>query len=603
MKKHVPFLLSLLSIMGLLAWTATVRAQCSTENVTLDLPIDGGSAADLSTFSHSVSIQGNTSFANGQDGSTNAALQFSAQSDYATIAAAPAFEQMTEAFTIAAWIHPTSFTSDNAFLAKLNGSHRNFVFRFQNTGVLNFHFTRTGGLTFVVSEPSMIVNNEWQHVAATWDGEMIKLYINGLLVKDQMITEGPTFQSSGSVRIGTLNFSTERFNGSIDDIQFRSFAMESSDIQCLMNHSTPIDQGLVLSLPLDGNGTDVSSYAHSGTVNGAIAAADRFMNSASSMIFTGSQNVSVTNQAQYNALGSAFTISAWVRPTSVTGVHTFISKVGTGRDVVLRVDDGKFTVHYYVGGYVWIVPATATVSANEWTNLACSWDGTTMRLYQDAVEIYSMDPSSAPTFTSNPWAVGALSSSGGEVFGGAIDDVNVWSRALAPCELEKNLYPAVELINADNLTMCLGETQLVTSASMCTYLWTNDNSTSNSFTIDADELGVGDHTIVLEAYDSYDNFYSDTVHVSVSLCTGIQESQKTQAMKLMPNPTSHSVTITASELIEVQLSDLSGRLIKKFTPTSADKMVIEVADLPSGIYLVAAINTEGTVQIEKLMKH
>ncbi|MCB9187132.1 MAG: T9SS type A sorting domain-containing protein [Flavobacteriales bacterium] len=602
MKKHVPFLLSLLSIMALLGWTISVHAQCSTANATLDLPIDGGAATDLSAFSHSVTIQGGAAFVAGQDGGSNSALQFSSQSDYATIAAHPAFEQMTEAFTIAAWIKPTSMLSDNAFLTKLNGSHRNFVFRFQSTGQLNFHFTRTGGLTFVVSATGLIVNNEWQHVAATWDGSDIRLFLNGEVVAQQAITEGPTFQSSGSVRIGTLNFSSERFNGAIDDIQFRSYAMNEGSIPCLMNHSMPLDEGLVLSLPLDGDGTDVSSYGNNGINNGAAASTDRFMNNNSSLSFSGSDYVSVGNQSQYSGLSSGFSISAWIKPVSVSGNHAIVSKSGTGRDVVLRVDNGKFTVHYYVGGYVWFVPANATILANIWTNVACTWDGTTMKLYQDGVEIYSLDPATTPTFTGNPWSIGALSNAGGESFGGDIDNVMVWDRALAPCELVESYHPAIDLVSEDNLTMCAGQTQTVIATSMCTYLWTTDNSTSNSFVINADNLGAGNHEIVLEAYDTYDHFYSDTIHVNVSLCTGIEEQENANTMKLMPNPASSIVNVSATDLAEIQLMDVSGRIIQQIAVVGSKETNIDISHLPAGMYLVSAKSTNGTVNIERLMK-
>lgn len=603
MKKHVPVLLSLLSIMGLLAWAVSVRAQCSNDRATLDLPLDGGAATDLSAFSHAVSIQGGAAYVTGQDGSANAALQFASQTDYATIAAHPSFTQMTEAFTIAAWIKPSVMLSDNAFLTKLNGSHRNFVFRFQSNGQLNFHFTRTGGLTFVVSAAGVIVNNQWQHVAATWNGSEITLFLNGEVIAQQVITEGPTFQSSGSVRIGTLNFGSERFNGAIDDIQFRSYAMSEGAVPCLMNHSTPLDQGLVLSLPLDGNPTDVSTYANNGINNGAAATADRFMNTNSSMSFAGSDYVSVANQAQYNGLASGFSISAWIKPTSVAGNRVIVSKSGNGRDVVLRIDNGKFTVHYYVGGYVWFVPANATILANEWTNVACTWDGTTMRLYQDGVELYTLDPSTAPIFSGNPWSVGALSTTGGENFGGDIDDVKVWDRALAPCELVENFYPAIDLVAEDDLILCEGQTQSVTAVSMCSYVWTLDNSTSDEFVIDADNLGVGNHQIVLEAYDVYDHFYSDTIHVSVSLCTGIEQSEKDAIMQVNPNPATSTVRIEATGLSKVELLDVSGRLIQTIAVSDRNSTELDISSMPTGVYIVRATVLGGAVMSERMIKH
>lgn len=593
--------------MGLLAWTASVRAQCLTDNVMLDLPIENAASTDQSAFAHAVSVVG-ASYVNGQGGAVNGALSFAAASQYATIPADPAFEQMSDAFTIAAWIYPTTHLSENAIITKLNGNNRNFVFRFQDAGKLHFHYARTGGLTFITTDNPVVQLNQWQHVAATWDGNKIRLYLDGVLVKEQTITdEGPTFQAAGSIRLGTLNFGAERMQGYMDDVQMRSFAMAEGDIPCLMNHSLSLIDDLVLSLPLDDNSsTDVSSYANHGSITGSVAgpAENRFGNSTGSMQFTGTGNVIVQNEPQYNGLASGFTISAWIKPSSVSGNRVIVAKVGTGRDIVLRVDNGKFTVHYYVGGYVWFTPATATIVAGEWTNVACTWDGTTMTLFQDGEEIHSNQPGSSPNFTANNWNVGSLSNTGGENFGGQIDDVKIWSRALAPCELEENMYPALDLVVDDNLILCPGQNTIVeTLGSLCSVLWTNDNSTEFFYDIEADDLGVGDHQIVIEAYDYYDNFYSDTVNVTVSLCTGIEESENTEIMNLYPNPASNVVTVNADGLSQIELLDVSGRMIQNLPVFNLKQADLNISNVPAGIYFVRITIHDGTVVSKRLIKH
>lgn len=257
MKRHVPFLLSLLSVMGLLAWTASVRAQCLPDNVTLHLPITF-TASDLSDHSHPVTVTGAT-FVTGQDGGALSALSFAGTNQYATIPADPAFEAMTDAFTISAWIYPTQHLSENAIISKLNASNRNFVFRFQEAGKLHFHYSRTGGLTFVTTDSPVIALNQWQHVAATWDGDKIRLYVDGVEVKEQTITdEGPTFQAAGSIRLGTLNFGSERMVGYMDHVQMRAFSTPEEEIKCLEGPMANPSLYDILNLPLDNSGDDIS---------------------------------------------------------------------------------------------------------------------------------------------------------------------------------------------------------------------------------------------------------------------------------------------------------------------------------------------------------
>ena len=595
--------------MGLLAWSTAVRSQCSTDNEILNLPIESSVTQDLSAFSQTITISGTETYAIGQDGDPNGALSFSTGSDYVRVPANPSLMQMSDGFTMAAWVYPTSVSNYNTFVGKVaSNGFRNIVFRFHADGKVQIHFTAGASIISVTTDdPFVTALNQWYHLAATWDkdSQMMRIYVNGVLRKEQVLTSpfhAPNFQASGDLLIGSLVGGSEKLTGAIDDVQLKSYPMAPEDVPCLMNSSVEINDDLVLSLPLDGDGTDISSYGNDGTPNGGSAEMDRFMNTSSSMLFNGNGYLTVANEPQYASLGSAFSISAWIKPTILTGSKVILSKVGAGRDIVLSVNNGKFTVHYFVGGYVWFVPATATVPANEWTHVACTWDGATMVMYQNGEEIHSFQPGTLPNFTTNNWVVGSLST-GNENFGGQIDEVKVWSRTLAPCELLADMRPYLDLVTEDNLLLCPGQNQLVTANyGMCSYLWTNDNTTIESFNIEASTLGVGEHQVVLEAYDFYDNFHTDTVNVTVSLCTGIEEATQSNPMKLFPNPATNVVELKFSEIAEIQLLDVSGRMLKSISTLNSNSNRIDISTLPYGIYFVRGIGINGIVSTERLMK-
>lgn len=604
MKRHVPFLLSLLSVMGLLAWTATVRAQCLTEKVTLDLPITGGSATDLSDYFHTVTLQGSPTYVNGQDGSAMGALNFSTQTQYATVDADPAFELMDDAFTISAWVYPVSFNSYNAVVTKLNGSHRDLIFRYHNDGKFQVHFTNSSnGITSVTTDGAVVSINQWTHLAVTWDGTDMKLFVNGALEKQMTLSESPDFQSAGSVRIGTLNGGSERVAGYVDNVQLRAFATPDDEVSCLMNDASSIDQGIVLDLPMNNSADDVSANDNDGSLVTVGAAANRWGESQQALNFIGSGYAFVDNISAYGDLSNAFTVSAWIKPSTVSGNKVIVSKSGNGRDIVLRIDNGKLTAHYYVTGYVWCTPATATVSPNEWSHVACTWDGTTMAIYHNGIMLASIEPTSLPSFTSNDWTIGSLTTSGSEYFTGAMDEFKVWNRALTICELRSDIYPNTDLLVDDNLQLCPGQNQVVEPiGGLCSVVWTNDNSTEFFYDIVADDLGVGDHQIVLEAYDHYDHFYSDTVNVTVSLCTGMDEASEVNDVTLMPNPASNVITVSGSDLAEIQLMDVSGRTVRQVAVPGSKTLRMDISELPTGIYLVSAKRNDGTVHVERLIK-
>ena len=81
----------------------------------------------------------------------------------------------------------------------------------------NFQITTTSGFVALI-HPIPIVLNTWYHIAATYDGSMIRLYINGCLVADSAHT-GTMIQNNLITAIGTQssNSVSEHFRGHIED--------------------------------------------------------------------------------------------------------------------------------------------------------------------------------------------------------------------------------------------------------------------------------------------------------------------------------------------------------------------------------------------------
>jgi hypothetical protein len=88
-----------------------------------------------------------------------------------------------------------------------------------------------------ISAPEVPIN-EWQHLAATYDGDTMEFFLNGesLEASSGVVIE---LDASRSFRIGGIatagatpgNF----FNGAIDDVGLFDVALSSTDIQSIMN--------------------------------------------------------------------------------------------------------------------------------------------------------------------------------------------------------------------------------------------------------------------------------------------------------------------------------------------------------------------------------
>ncbi len=134
-------------------------------------------------------------------------------------------------------------------------------------------------------------------------------------------------------------------------------------------------------------------------------------------------NTTLINNAQM------LTLALWAKADSVpaTGYARFITL--DGEKAVLRFDGGRFDFYMKINGTIQHIHA-GVPAVGEWYHVAGTYDGTTMRLYVDGVEIGSRTVSGT---------VGAgldvQINSNNERFDGLLDDVRVYDRALSPCEI------------------------------------------------------------------------------------------------------------------------------------------------------------------------
>lgn len=127
----------------------------------------------------------------------------------------------------------------------------------------NFQITTSGGFKVVMS-PIPVVNNVWYHVAATYDGSSIKLYINGCLVADSAHT-GTIVTNDFVSAIGTRSGSplTDHYRGLADEVRIWNVARTQSQIANNMNNlaNPTTEPGLLAYYKFDGNYTNIQGNA------------------------------------------------------------------------------------------------------------------------------------------------------------------------------------------------------------------------------------------------------------------------------------------------------------------------------------------------------
>jgi hypothetical protein len=136
--------------------------------------------------------------------------------------------------TLEAWVYPTVTLSGWKGVIIKEGTSQFSYFLFANTNVNNqAAMVNVGGERIVYGGSALPVNT-WTHLAATYDGAMLRLYVNAVPVTAQA-QSGPIGVFSGPLRIGGNASLGEYFQGRIDEVRVYNRALSPSEIQSDMN--------------------------------------------------------------------------------------------------------------------------------------------------------------------------------------------------------------------------------------------------------------------------------------------------------------------------------------------------------------------------------
>lgn len=181
----------------------------------------------------------------------------------------------TGAFTITAWIYPTSFGTFPVIAGNYGtggGNGTGFQFGINGSGVLGIY----DGVTGITSGQTISLNT-WSFVAVKRSGTTVTFRINGT----DYAGGGPSSANISSTLNWVLgrgaNYTSERFSGVIDQHSVWNTALSSGSLDTIYNSGTgnpitPTANTLLLWEMTEGSGStlaDTSGNAHTGTITGA----------------------------------------------------------------------------------------------------------------------------------------------------------------------------------------------------------------------------------------------------------------------------------------------------------------------------------------------
>jgi hypothetical protein len=187
----------------------------------------------VSGHGHPGTVTGPTWSASGRNGG---ALAFDGVNDFVSVADHNELD-LTTGMTLEAWVNPTA----------LGTSWRTVVFKEQATHMAYALYANTStgrptGQVYIGGQkdargPAALATGAWAHLAASYDGTTLRLYVNGTQVTT-LATSGSIAASTGALKLGGNGVWGEWFAGLMDDVRLYNRALTAAEIQSEM--STPV---------------------------------------------------------------------------------------------------------------------------------------------------------------------------------------------------------------------------------------------------------------------------------------------------------------------------------------------------------------------------
>jgi hypothetical protein len=134
---------------------------------------------------------------------------------------------LAEGFTIDAWVNfdDTNFDTDQTIFGNNQAFLRKNIVG-EGNGFAVFVRLDDGSVEPRAQSTTVPVAGAWTHVAGTWDGTILKIYVNGRL-EDISLRRGSLTTPVGQARIGSSLF------GRVDEVEIFDRALASSKIRAI----------------------------------------------------------------------------------------------------------------------------------------------------------------------------------------------------------------------------------------------------------------------------------------------------------------------------------------------------------------------------------
>jgi hypothetical protein len=374
----------------------------------------------------------------------------STSNQYLQVADSSTFDATTS-LCIEAWFYMTSAPGSganahaivNKWVSTTPGQRTIFI-DVEDTGLRVYaDLQGASNPVLITTDGGAISQNEWHHVAVTWDGSTYRAFLDGVLEGSTTSSSAPV-ASSQPVRVG-YNTNTHYFGGYISNVRWvtNGGAIYTSNFTPPTEPLTAIS-GTALLLNSSNGFKDESTNNHTVTVNGdpEVTPFSPFKNDdartlstdGGSGYFDGSGDYLSASSSVFSSPASTWTIEAWAYwdGGSKTGFHGVVGSWPTegyssNNSFVMENVSGTMMFYYIYGSSSGNGISMGTFNAHEWNHFKVIKTATHYFAYKNGVQQSSTTLGANFKGTTNNVTVGGYITGATAYWPGYIADVRIQS--------------------------------------------------------------------------------------------------------------------------------------------------------------------------------
>lgn len=558
-------------------------------------------------------------------------------------------------FTVEFWAKPSALMTDLFCpLSALNGDGGvRDGWLFYQTANAQWLFRIGGGSGYAgLVQGGAVKAQAWQQVVGVYDGadNSLRLYVDGALAAGPLVAglpfvpnDGRAFRMGGTGLTGNLGaYAGNRgYDGLLDEVAIYPVALSASRVAAHYNKGINdtahyasevlVDSPLgywnldepaytepaANTLPLAANSGSLGSAAAATYTPGAISGVDGppfsgFGANNKAVSLNGSVgHLAVPNPEGINVSGN-FTVTAWIKPSLQDNIRDILAhgQVTTpdNREVFFRINAGVYQAGFWDGTDSLASAPMQTGDIGNWIFLAATYDGNGWKLYRYDTQVGASDGGSGPSPFDAAWSIGSMGDpapADGRFFGGAIDEVAVFAKALTatqihaivaaakapPILLQPVKLPAGSIFAGDTLNLKV----VADGQGPLSYVWTKNGlpiggATSDTYSITG--LKLGDAGTYAVQVSNANGTTTSSVDVQVVGSAPVVGTPPASATRFVGSSVTLSPKVTGSAPLAYQWKH-AGQAISGATDSTLTLSPIKAGD--AGNYTVTVKNDFGEI--------